>query len=977
MTWEDQGLFFTLILNAVVVALLVAISYYFHSNTSISIARVFRPNHTIPPPEAKHGATVKETKSVGNKNPSVVDQDDAADDVVEEILPHTVPTDEAATLEANEDCPPKKETEDDDQMGRLDMSKKSSLFSLPPLRRLLSVGEEAWEADGDEEPLRRDPHADLFLMFAKVSMVIFLICTTVSTTWLALACGLDNYLAVLTFTKDPAECRGSNNADCDDNPLCLWTGATCEPKISHGLYDLSLGNVTPKSSRLWAVGILALLFSILCTAAMYRALMSITDYHRRVLKRQLMCAIGYRTVLVKGLSLPPNAVMQLPCNNGALSVEGYTGSDPQLFLSEYLSGCKYTMVGKPDDYGLFSGRDQSTGVSSKVEEVVVEREAHKRFYDAYNDYEEAKTALQDAIAAERKYHEDLIAQRKVAYALLDDGTVKDKSGGNVTYEKETALPPLMGTVLPKCCSSVPMVEHRKKDLIEKGEKLNEAILEGRSMPFTGSVFVIFKDALSAFEFVDLFNDQFGHMCSSLSARIAGPFDKIELANLTKHKYVGAVLFIIMVACFVVLVFFWSVPVAFLGSMSSLASVPGIGPAFQAIIKALPVTLVGILTAYLPVIVLAIFNIVLPMIIRFFVLTGGSMTSLETDHGVMLEMYLFLVLTGVVFQAALQGGISQLGTIIADPSQDVIFAFVTAIISPKGGYWFASVIGAGCLSMWINALWIGPFIVMKLLAKRSTTQRGYNAIFAHQAQDWPLKYAFTLVISTIGLFFHVTVPFLGVFVGIFFLNQYFVYRGLLLDGWAPALVPDELVSNFKFPACNFRIMSVCYLIATIGAAIVVGLKEHIGGLVFCCIAVVVGAAMLIMTFYLSSAWEPTLKNAKLVLSPRATICGEEAGDVPVMGKEQPKTEIAASPTNKKDTRKPYHSLHGFVTEPVTMADDIREAEELEYRVVMHWHSAEDREEVADDRVKAQAKDGKELAEQISNGKHKQYSPELAV
>ena len=119
------------------------------------------------------------------------------------------------------------------------------------------------------------------------------------------------------------------------------------------------------------------------------------------------------------------------------------------------------------------------------------------------------------------------------------------------------------------------------------------------MPYSGSVFVVFKSPVAAFEFCELVTHRFATTFSTISVRLAGPDTEIVVGNLAKNKFILKFVFAMSMLLFIVLLFFWSVPVAFFGSLDSLATVPVVGQVFQAFSDRVSVTIRGILQAYLP------------------------------------------------------------------------------------------------------------------------------------------------------------------------------------------------------------------------------------------------------------------------------------------------------------------------------------------------------------------------------------------
>ena len=151
------------------------------------------------------------------------------------------------------------------------------------------------------------------------------------------------------------------------------------------------------------------------------------------------------------------------------------------------------------------------------------------------------------------------------------------------------------------------------------------------------------------------------------------------------------------------------PVAFLGSLDSLSTIPGIGDGVKYFSENVSPTVRGILQAYLPVIVLVLFNLILPWLIRLFARKSGTMTDSDTDEAMMTMLFVFFFMTQVVLQAAFRWFV-PVSCDYQDPKKETIFMLIVAIVSPQGGYWYALVISSPLLSVWLDALLLGPYFV---------------------------------------------------------------------------------------------------------------------------------------------------------------------------------------------------------------------------------------------------------------------------
>eukprot|EP00658_Telonema_sp_P-2_P080301 TRINITY_DN7965_c0_g1_i6.p1 TRINITY_DN7965_c0_g1~~TRINITY_DN7965_c0_g1_i6.p1 ORF type:complete len:806 (-),score=162.01 TRINITY_DN7965_c0_g1_i6:43-2460(-) len=537
----------------------------------------------------------------------------------------------------------------------------------------------------------------------------------------------------------------------------------------------------------------------------------------------------------------------------------------------------------------------------------------------YEKFIEAKQNLEDAIGEERTYHRELQAAAATSARSSTSSTTAVDANGNIIKKSDNesgggveepllSKPPLMGRIFPKVWKKVPIVATRKEMLRAASEELNNKIISERAarleveksdviskkasiksggqhhqhtpssldaiMPsedddqhyrrhiqHSGGVFVVFKDAQCAFEYVEVFNSQYGGLLSNQRASIAGPPSEVIDTVLGNNKFVSALICTALITGFVWLIFFWSIPVAFLGSLSQLSTLPGIGGPIGEFVNSIPLGLRNILQAYLPVIVLTLFGMFLPDVARKIVNMGGVPTKSATDYYQAMLMFSFNFINGVVLQAALQGGLAQLAALIKEPSEQSAATFIVAIISPQGGYWYASVV-SGYMGQWLNVALLSPVILMKIFVSRVGTQRAYDDLFKTWEAAFHMMFTSLMVSTGMGVLFHFSVPLLGLFVGLFFICAYFSHRGILLDNYVPKLNPTtQMVSSFRLLITSLRILCVLYCVAAIGAVMVCSLKNSPGAASVASIAVVIGVVVALYCFYVTSRWVPTLPMIK--------------------------------------------------------------------------------------------------------------------
>lgn len=716
MTWEDLGLYFTLILNSIVVTVFLIVAYVIHRSPAHH--RIMRPNRV-----------------------------------------------ESTT---------------------------ATFFSSSNIQSFFKF---------DEDVVANNVGAEsaIYVMFLKFKAYFFVSCF-IGTIVIVSLCATDDYLNVFDQQNDPKECRLMNRAECDEqSALCVWiNNSTCEPKRRTGLFQFSVQNLTPENWRLWLYSICVSFSAIQMGFLLYyfvNNLKSLLIRHYTLpmptsAKYAALATVGARTVMIQGLD-PEDELL----------------NDQNAFLKS-LREAKLPAKKGEEDKPLEVDPSADLAQYIQADSLVLVREPPKKMLDLIEDYKEAVETLKDTIAAEKN-------------------------------EEDEEKKPLKKRVPPVCCKAVEAIPHDVEALEKVSEELRPLIEEAPKQPYLGIAIMTFDTPSNAFDFVDLYNKSHAGALSKANATILGNIDGVIWSNLPVSGVVGNIRWLVMIIIFVVLVFFWGIPVAFLGSLDSLATLPGIGPVFEGFVNSLPVTLRGILSAYLPTIVITVFNILLPVIIRLFARVGGVRTMNAMNSSALWMYFIFTLMSGIIIQAAIQGGLGQLAALLVNPTRDTVFAFVIAIVSPSGGYWYAFLITAGCLATYLKLLLLAPLILSKILGKLAGRQEAYDRLFEPRVTDFPIISATHLFFFAIGMLFHGTVPFLVPFGFIYFFNGYLVERSLILDGGAPS----KLISiDFTMIRSHISGILMLHTVAAVGNVLTCVMKLHWGGTALACIGLVCSIAM---------------------------------------------------------------------------------------------------------------------------------------
>ncbi|ORC89891.1 uncharacterized protein TM35_000101590 [Trypanosoma theileri] len=952
-TWDDQGLWFALILNSTLFVILVSVSLFFHLSPYLVLRRRYRANHTVvlqlTSLTASHSDnTESPDKSATGTWSSVFSASRASRisrvgralrypctltsppswrcwlsieekaEHIENVFPSAVGRFPYANDESSSSTTGDGSLLEDIYNGDDSHVEVRASYSpeIPEERKTHEEGKETTGGEGvvdpalareEEEKKKKkeheiphnlqfsteevnikkltkiplDPEIALYLFFLKLFITIFFV-GAIFNIWICVLSGTDGYIERYAVSRDIHNChrQDTNETGCiASEPFCRYIVDTgCFPVPLKGLYDLSAQNITPRSWRLWVVAFLDMGFGLVYMIGVIYYVHHVDAYISTVMRVQMENSLGHRVALVRSLKnswasdtkfrekfLVERAYFGLPGKkkNGNAPAENEDGNnyndnddtnDDESEVYHYLDctglGCLFSIFSF--NYYKTTRKNAVFTKYGKVEQLLFPRDPPRGMYKYIGRTEKAMEAFQEAVADMKKYYE------------------QQEQGGN-HHPNSNVL--LMRAPFPSCCRKVSRVDYWKEDLIANATKLNKYIEDISSGDVKGCAFIVFADALSAYEFVNLFEARV-RGSSHTRASIAGPPEGIIQINVTADRYSGWVRTLLALGVYLLLLVFWSVPVGFLGSLDNLARIPGIGGPIYKFYLSIPNGLRGIFTAYVPVLLLYLLNLLLPIIIKWFVIFMGAVNEEELNGGILYLQYLFMVLTGVIFQAALQGGFFQLADLISEPSSVATINFFVAMVSPQGGYWYANVIMASFVTTWLAL--IDPVAIFLVFCRRRlvSLQRVYDNLFKSRGFTWASLYSSDLTILAMGLLFHMTVPLLAVFVGIYLLLRYITQRGRLLDSHRPSEHPRRCGHSAGLAACAqvMRAATSLHAVGGVGGVLFMSLRRHVGGVVVCSITLAGSILLMLYVFAISRRWVASLANARRLLGHDEEIVG---------------------------------------------------------------------------------------------------------
>ncbi|KAK7194946.1 hypothetical protein NESM_000417100 [Novymonas esmeraldas] len=769
------------------------------------------------------------------------------------------------------------------------------------------------------------------------------------TVWIMLIAKKDNYMERTLIVRDLHNCSSFNDNEtgCEmQKPFCYYhgDGLGCAVVPLHGLYDLTVLNIRPRSPRWMAVGLLNVGFCVVIVGLTLLYVRRVGQYVEAVMANQMRHALGYRVVCVRGLDSTDirseeafrQAFLQLPVyfpnasptsssspmpttthaasttttptgggggasggggggggggagGNGSRSVFVEVDDNEEGYVVCGCSGlnCLFSIAGV--QYYVVRRSDATFTEPDKVEQVLITRMPPFGMLESIAETESAMADLQEAIADEKALRRRLMLryetqscttmrrrrhgggggasrrppERTTSVLVSSDdgadvGVVATSTHGSPIDDGSDAVLMTRGP-FPGCCDTVPAVPYYEAIFFRHAHDMNMALEQVPRQPVAGAAFVVFKDALCAFEFTQLFTARFGGLFSSLTATIAGPPGRIFQNSLTAGRCALWARFTLIFLLYVVLLFTWSVPISVLGSLEELSQVSK-SPLLHRYAE-LPEWLRSLLNAYLPVGTLALLNIALPHLIRFLVRAMGAFNRAECDGGQLYMQYVFMVVTAVIFQAAFQGAMSRLTGLLKRADQSSLIDFFVSCISPSNGYFYAKVITATCLSTWVELLDPIGILMALLLRGGAHIQRNYDALFLPCELELPRLLSFDLMVLSMGLLFHMTAPLLGLLVVGYFLVRYWTQRTKHCDRYRPTLSPAHDCTDFGVPAQVIRCVMWLYCFAEVCGVLLMSLRDQRAGVVLCSLTLATGLTLTVYVYVKTRRWTASLANAR--------------------------------------------------------------------------------------------------------------------
>ncbi|KAI0350828.1 DUF221-domain-containing protein [Trametes cingulata] len=398
---------------------------------------------------------------------------------------------------------------------------------------------------------------------------------------------------------------------------------------------------------------------------------------------------------------------------------------------------------------------------------------------------------------------------------LTDPSVIDAEQGDISLAEKLVpknkrpthrLPPFswLPFSLPLVGKKVDSIEWARQELAETNEALREArrrlardVATTSSLPEPGtnhpdalkpdpgtsqtypplnSAFILFNKQIAAHMAAQVLTH---HMPYRMAAKNVGvaPEDVIW-GNLNMNPYEVRVRTAISWGITIGLVILWAFPVAFIGAVSNVHSLCATY-SWLAWLCDLPAVIVGIISGILPPALLAVLNMLLPIILRLLARFEGVTQRTTIELSLMSRYFLFLVFNSFLIVTLSSGIIASLPQLLNNPSS--IPSLLATYLPKASNFFLTYIILQGLSGTASGFLQVVPLVLyyVKLFILGSTPRSIYQIKYTLRSVAWGTLFPSITLLVVITVAYSIISPIInGLSMATFFLF-YHMYKYLFL------------------------------------------------------------------------------------------------------------------------------------------------------------------------------------------------------
>lgn len=238
--------------------------------------------------------------------------------------------------------------------------------------------------------------------------------------------------------------------------------------------------------------------------------------------------------------------------------------------------------------------------------------------------------------------------------------------------------------------------------------------------------------------------------------------------------------------------FWTVITAFIGCVSNVTYLAD-NISWLSWLNSIPSAIMGIITAYLPAIILAVVISLVPLFMRMAAKLRGCATNLEIELVVQKQFFFFLFLQEFLVLVISNSATVVVNQIIDDPSSAP--TLLAESIPKASNFYFSYILLKGICFPGGALLQIGAIAMVGFVGKYldSTPRAVWKRQNGIPGVSYATSYSTFVNLACIGLIYSMVAPFIICLVFVAFVFFYYVYKYMLLQVYENRI--DYLGVNF--------------------------------------------------------------------------------------------------------------------------------------------------------------------------------------
>lgn len=266
-----------------------------------------------------------------------------------------------------------------------------------------------------------------------------------------------------------------------------------------------------------------------------------------------------------------------------------------------------------------------------------------------------------------------------------------------------------------------------------------------------------------------------------------------------------------------LVFFWTVPVAFVSTLVSLQNLTKVAPFLKPVLE-LSAFVKGAIEGFMSSLALLIFFAILPLILQLFSKLEGIPSQSEVDRSVLGKLFIFMIVNKFLFLTFAGSAVDKLKDMLDNPSQ--IPAFLAEALPSQSVFFICYIMLATLTGYALQLLRIVPLILVAIKRKwLAKTPREDKLAWKPPPILYDRVFANHLFILIVGLSYSALAPIITPFVALYFGFGYVVWMHQTLSVYIPVYTCGGMMWPRVFN--RMIIATVVFQLLMVG---VIGLKQ---------------------------------------------------------------------------------------------------------------------------------------------------------